>query len=94
MAPDDFDGLALFLRREDQRQRGQVVDAREVEPSIAATPGELFLIDRGGSVGPDVHVDPAGNLFGPFVEAQPPDRVLLRRHFARLVDLALQNPPP
>jgi hypothetical protein len=56
MAPDDLDGFALIPRREDQRQRGQVVDAREVEPSIAAASGELFLIDRGGSFGPDVHV--------------------------------------
>ena len=39
---------------------------------------------------PGSHVQPARDLFGPFIQSQPPDGILLRRHFFRLVDLALE----
>src|ERR1700722_8431483 len=90
VTPYQLDTLAGLFWRKHQRQRRKIVDARQIETAIARPPDQLFLVDRIGAVRPDGHVNPARNLFRPFVEAQSPDGVLLRRHFTRFFDLAFQ----
>ena len=90
-------------RRKQQEEGREVVDPGEAKPAVAFAPRKQLLQTgelprnvraagrcRQSTLRPDLHVEPTGDLFGPFVEPQAPDGVLLRRHLARLVDLALQ----